>query len=70
MREEPQSRLTIRLPQAHATLIVRAAHVTKVSVHDFVIAAAVDRARSVLKAKTDARLAEMQGALAKAKCKT
>jgi uncharacterized protein (DUF1778 family) len=67
--ERYQSRLAIRMSQGDATLIARAAHAARESIHDFVTAAAVDCARRVLKRGADARLAGMQDALAKAKRK-
>jgi uncharacterized protein (DUF1778 family) len=54
MNNKPQprmSRLHLHVPHEDATLIARAALVTKETVSDFIIAAAVERAKRVLKQK-------------------
>jgi uncharacterized protein (DUF1778 family) len=57
MREQPMaseqrtSRLHLHIPHESATLIARAAMVTQQSVSEFIISAATERAKRVLKQK-------------------
>jgi uncharacterized protein (DUF1778 family) len=52
MNNEPRiSRLHLHIPHEDATLIARAALVTKQSVSEFIISAAMERAKRVLKKK-------------------
>jgi len=68
--DDGRSRLVVRFPYEDAVLIARAAAAVKTGVSEFVVQAAVDRARRVLKQSRDADLTKMQGALAKVKRKT
>ena len=53
MNDKPRtSRLALHLPHTEFTLSARAAVVTKQSVTEFIIEAAVERAKRVLKQKT------------------
>lgn len=51
MNDKPTSRLHLHIPQEDATLVARAALVTKQNVSEFIISAAVERAKRVLKQK-------------------
>jgi uncharacterized protein (DUF1778 family) len=49
MNNEPTSRMVLHVPQEDMVRLVQAARVSKNNVHDFVLQAALERAKRVLR---------------------